>query len=464
MKKRPAATAHDLPKVPSVFKVLGPSFLLLGLALGSGELILWPSLTATHGMGLIWGALLGISLQYILNTEVMRYTLYWGESVFVGLRRISILLTLWYILSTVIPWSLPAFASLSASIITHVFPSLSHQGVAIVLLLLTGIFLTSRRSVYATLEKYQKTALLVGIPFMLFLLILIAQPADYQSLFRGLAGMGDGWWLLPSNIVLTTFIAACAYSGAGGNLNLAQSYYIKEKGFGMGAYLPKLSTFFTGSHTQVMPLTGATFPKTSLNVKRWDSWWRLITLEHGLVFWFLGFVSIAALALLAASTVYGNHVESSGLSFLFFEATAIGLQTHPILGSLFVLVSALFLFSTQLGVYESASRIISENIVLLGGVSQKKKVHLGKHFSYVVWGLVGLGITVYVAGFQEPKALLTFSALLNAGAMLSSFLFILLLNARRLEPRYRPSWIRTLLMLVGAVFFGVLLCLLFFQT
>src|SRR3989338_5726921 len=96
----------SLKSPPSIWKTLGPSFILLGLALGSGELILWPYLTANYGLGLLWGGLLGISFQYVLNTEAMRYTLAWGESVFVGLRKLSILIPVWYIISTFIPWSL----------------------------------------------------------------------------------------------------------------------------------------------------------------------------------------------------------------------------------------------------------------------------------------------------------------------------------------------------------------------
>jgi len=69
---------RNLPTPPSIVRTLGPSFILLGLALGSGELILWPYLTAQYGLGLLWGGLLGITLQFVLNTEAMRYTLAWG--------------------------------------------------------------------------------------------------------------------------------------------------------------------------------------------------------------------------------------------------------------------------------------------------------------------------------------------------------------------------------------------------
>jgi len=95
---------QNLPNSPSLLKSIGPSFILLGLALGSGELILWPYLAAKWGMGLMWGALLGISFQFILNTEVMRYSLAWGESVFVGFRRLSKWLPLW--LRLTLPWKL----------------------------------------------------------------------------------------------------------------------------------------------------------------------------------------------------------------------------------------------------------------------------------------------------------------------------------------------------------------------
>lgn len=81
MPAQSAKTTLSLPAAPSLWQALGPSFVMLGLALGSGELLLWPYLASQWGLGLLWGALLGISLQYVLNTEVIRYTLVWGESV-----------------------------------------------------------------------------------------------------------------------------------------------------------------------------------------------------------------------------------------------------------------------------------------------------------------------------------------------------------------------------------------------
>ena len=77
----------SVPAAPALKHLLGPSFILLGLGLGSGEVILWPYLTSNYGLGIIWGAILGITFQYFINMEISRYSLCHGESIFVGFAR-----------------------------------------------------------------------------------------------------------------------------------------------------------------------------------------------------------------------------------------------------------------------------------------------------------------------------------------------------------------------------------------
>src|SRR3989304_10620308 len=91
---------EKMPEAPSFRKLLGPSFILLGLGLGSGELILWPYLTSNFGMGIIWGAVLGLTLQFFINMEIERYSLVHGESIFVGFARKLKVAPFWFIIST----------------------------------------------------------------------------------------------------------------------------------------------------------------------------------------------------------------------------------------------------------------------------------------------------------------------------------------------------------------------------
>lgn len=443
---------------PSLWRSIGPSFILLGLALGSGELILWPYLAATWGLGLMWGGLLGISLQYILNTETMRYTLARGESVFVGFRKLSIFWPVWFILSTFIPWSLPGFSSASSQILNGFLGLNAERIIAIALLLLTGTILTAGKTLYRTMELFQRTIIMIGLPILFGLSMYLTSRTDWVDLAWGLIGRGDGFWFFPPGIAIASFLGAFAYSGAGGNLNLAQSYYIKEKGFGMGAYREKISSLLRGG-SKPIHVEGQLFANTPINRRRWEQWWRLVSTEHFIVFWTLGFISIAVLAVLAKRLAYGlPHGED--LAFLYQEASMISHLTSDFFGTLFLLLAAIMLFSTQVGVLESSSRIISEN-VLLFSYRPGKKFNLSLGFYAALWGQILLGIIILLSGFQQPRFLLTLGAVLNGAAMMIAFPLVLWLNSRQLPRFIQPhAWRRAGLLaefVFFVIFFGILL-------
>lgn len=444
----------SLPTPPTLRKTIGPSFILLGLSMGSGELLLWPYLAATYGLGLLWGAVIGVSLQFILNTEAMRYTLAWGESVFVGFQKLHPLLPVWFIFSTLIPWSLPGFSSATAQILHSLFPALSETFFAIVLLLLTGLILSSGTSLYKTMERFQKFILFFGLSFILLVTLLMTQWQDWAAAGKGLVGVGENWWLLPPGLALATFLRAFAYSGAGGNLNLAQSYYIKEKGFGMGKYMGKISALFSVKKSKVA-LFGQHFVHSHENARLWRAWWRLINQEHAIVFWGLGLFSIILLSTLAYSTAFGR-TTSVGLDFLYFQAKTIGKETLAVFQPIFLLVASSMLFASQTGILESSSRIISENALLATNM-KKQNVAIGNWFYLALWTQIGLGIFTYLVGFRQPLALITVAAILNAVAMMVSFVLLFFLNRRHLLGHYQPRRLRQVLLLSAALFFGLLL-------
>jgi hypothetical protein len=443
-----------LPQPPTLRKTLGPSFILLGLSMGSGELLLWPYLAATYGLGLLWGAVIGLTLQFVLNTEAMRYTLAWGESVFVGFQKLHPALPIWFIFSTLIPWSLPGFSSATAQILHTLFPPISETFFAIALLLLTGLILSSGSSLYKTMERFQKFILFFGLSFIFFITLLMTRWQDWVVASKGLVGIGENWWLLPPGLALATFLRAFAYSGAGGNLNLAQSYYIKEKGFGMGKYMGKISALFS-SKKQKVDLFGQHFAHTKDNARLWKHWWQLINREHMIVFWGLGLLSIIVLSTLAYATSFGQ-TTGTGLEFLYFQASTIGKQTLPIFHPIFLLVGASMLFASQTGVLESSSRIISENSILATHLKHKK-VALASWFYIALWTQIGLGIVTYLIGFRQPLALITLAAILNAIAMMVSFALLFLLNRQHLLRQYQPHRNRKIILIVATVLFGFFL-------
>jgi len=67
--------------------LIGPGFLMGAMAIGGGEWLMGPIITARFGAGLLWLALLALLSQLIYNIEISRYTLYTGEPIFTGKFR-----------------------------------------------------------------------------------------------------------------------------------------------------------------------------------------------------------------------------------------------------------------------------------------------------------------------------------------------------------------------------------------
>lgn len=445
---------RDLPPPPKFIKLIGPSIILLGLGLGSGEVILWPYLVSNWGLGIIWAAVVGITFQFFLNMEIERYAVVCGESVFVGLARKFRFIPVWFILSTFLGFGWPGIIAASAKIFSSVFKTPHFDWLAIFFLLIIGLILSLGPVLYKTVERFQKVVLSVGIPLIIIISCMVANRLDWAMLAKGIAGVGEGYHFLPASIPLFTFLGALAYAGAGGNLNLAQSFYVKDKRYGMGYYAGRITSLFT-EKPEPVTLEGTTFKTTPNNLKNFANWWRLINLEHLLVFWGTGLFTILMLALLAYAATYGSSGNAAGIQFILNQATRVGLITLPFIGTLLLLIAGLTLFGTQFTVMDATSRIISENIIL----TSPKKIavkHLPKIYYCVLWFQILFGIGVFLVGFSEPITLITLGAVANAVAMFSYILLIAWLNRKTLpEPVRIPFW-RMLILVVGWLFFGIL--------
>ena len=441
-----------MPPAPRLAKILGPSFILLGLGLGSGEIILWPYLTSNFGMGIIWGAVLGITLQFFINMEIERYSLVKGESIFVGFARKFRGLPYWFILSTFFAWIWPGIIAASAKLLGSLVGIADTRYIAILLLLAIGGILTLGPILYKTVEKIAMFLIVFGVPGIFVLTLFLAEKTDWVALANGLIGRGEGYLLLPAGIPIASFLAAFAFSGAGGNLNLAQSFYIKEKGYGMGKFSGRITSILTGK-VESIKLEGARFEMNKENLNKFKDWWKVVNLEHLLIFWATGAFTICLLGLLAYSTAFGATTPAAGINFVLYEAAAIAQQTLPVFGTLFLLIGGVMLFSTQMTVLDATSRIMSENLLILKRRSWEAK-SLPKIYYSFLWAQIAFGVVIFLLGFGEPLLLLTLAAVINAGAMFVHIALTLILNLTRLEKEVRPSLIRISMMVFSLLFFG----------
>lgn len=439
----------DLPSPPKFSKLLGPSFILLGLGLGSGELILWPYLVSNWGMSIIWAAVLGVTLQFFVNMEIERYALARGESVFVGFAKKLRILPYWFILSTFFAWIWPGIIATSARLFAGVFGISNVNLLGIILLVLIGIILTLGPVLYKTVERFALILISVGVPVILLLTLFIAKSTDYKDLLSGLTGFMQG---LPTGLPIATFLAAFAFAGAGGNLNLAQSFYIKEKGYGMGKFGGKITSILTGKK-QDLKIEGQVFEKNSDNLSKFKKWWILVNWEHFLVFWLGGVVSILMLSLLAYATTANLTTPGAGIEFMIYESIQVAKYTAPFLGIFFLLIAAVMLFNTQLTVLDATSRIMAENLL----ISQENKwsgSHLPLIYYTFLWAQIIAGVIVFLFKFSQPLTLLIISAVLNAFSMFVHIGLTMWLNKTSLYKEIRPSMLRIAVMFFAFCFFG----------
>ncbi len=443
------------PKPLPIKKLIGPSFIILALGLGSGEVILWPYLTSNYGLGIVWGAVLGITFQYFMNMEIERYALAMGESVFVGISKIFRWAAYWFIISTFIGFGLPGIVAASAQVIGYIFGIEQFKWIAIAFLLLIGFILSAGKTVYGMMEKITKTIIIIGVPFIFILTIVLATRADWSLLLAGMAGHGDGYKFLPEGIAIATFLAAFAYAGAGGNLNLTQSIYIKEKGYGMGKYAQKITSLFSAKkNTQKIKLEGETCELNKTNIMRFKQWWIKINIEHLIVFWFVGALSMLLLMLLAYTTTFGLESNAEGIQFVINEGMIIGSRLTPIVGTLFLIVVGVMLFQTQLGIMDSTSRIMAENVAIKKLKDKQDSINLSKIYYTFVWVQIAFGILLFLFNIYEPKTLIILGAVINAVAMFVHIGLVFILNHKILPKPFRPGWIRKIIMTIIFLFFG----------
>ncbi len=444
---------NTVPEPPSSFlKLIGPSFILLGLGLGTGELILWPYLVANWGLGIIWGALIGITIQFFLNMEIERYSLVNGESIFVGFARLNKYLPIWFIISTSLAWSWPAFSTASATVLTF-FGVENASFVAILMLIIVGLILTLGPTLYKTVETVEKVLILISVPVIIFIAIIVIKLTHLESLLLGLLGVGDGYVYIPTNeeskFPLMTFLAAFAYSGAGGNLLLAQSFYVKEKGYAMGKYAGKITSLITGK-AEKLELEGTTFQVNEAELTKFRKWWNIATKEHLFVFWGMGLFTMLLLATISYASVYGVAGNHKDIDFLFNQAGVINLKTGFI-GSILLLITSIMLFSTQLSVIDGASRIISENVAIL----IKDKINVSKMpiiYYSAVWALIIFGISILLVGVKQPQYLIVIGAVINAVCMFVLSGLLNPVNSRFLPDQVQaPKWRKMLIWIIFLV-------------
>jgi hypothetical protein len=442
----PAPGLRELPRPVPLRRMIGPSVILAGLSIGSGELMLWPRLTGEWGFTLFWACWLGVTIQYFLNMEIERYSLATGESAVVGFVRLWWAFGPIFFVCATVPWIWPGWATGAATLL-HWEWGLPVTATAIAGLVLCGVVLSVGPVVYRTIELIQ--LVLVGTIFVLLVTLAVAlvRWETVALLVRGALRFGT----IPDGVDLPVLLGALAFAGAGGSVNLAQSNYIKDKGYGMGSWIGRITSPFTGREEAASEV-GCVFPDDPESLSRWRVWWRRSNVEQFVSFYLLCLLSLALFCLLAATLLEPGAALGADLEFLRAEAVAIEDRFGAAGRLCFLGMGVAVLFSTELALLDAVARVTAD--LLKVGPLRGRGVSLSQLYAGVLWGLIATGIAILFSGFDRPFLLIVVSASLNGFVMFLYSGLLLWLNVRCFHGPLRPHPVRMAALAFSFAFFG----------
>ncbi|RIQ33651.1 Nramp family divalent metal transporter [Jiangella rhizosphaerae] len=450
----PPPGLQHLPEPPSsTARIVGPGIVAAGVGLASGEFILYPYIASQVGLVFVWAALVGLVTQYFLNMEIERYTLATGETALTGFSRFWRRWGLVFAILTYFANLWPGWATSSATLVTYLWGG-NATWIAVGMLVSIGLILSLAPVVYTALERIQ----MLKVAAVLLLIIVGGVFAVTADAWRGTADIVTSPRLPYEELGFAVLLGALAFAGAGGGQNLCQSNWIRDKGFGMGAYVPRIESPVTGQ-PEAAPGTGFVFEPTADNLDRWRRWWRFANIEQLTTFVLITFVSITFMSLLAYSTVFGLPDLPDDIGFLQVEGEQLKDAVGDWFGALFWFIGALSLYAAALGIVDYTSRLAAD-VLKTSYLPRVKESHL---YVGLVWGLVAIGILVLAAGLDQPLVLVVIAACVGGFMMFLYSGLLILLNRRSLAPEIRPARFRVGALVWAFLLFGVLSALTIWQ-
>lgn len=180
--------------------LIGPGVVLAGTSIGTGEWLFGPAVSAQYGASLFWLALISIVLQGFANLMFMRYAIYCGEPVNVGILRTWPGPTMWIVffavldLTAIFPYNASnAAVPLAAAILgrlPHADDALLVRVLGISIFLLAFVPLIFGGTVYRMLEKVMATKLVVVLGYLSIIAVTMVSAPVVWDVVTGFVSFG----------------------------------------------------------------------------------------------------------------------------------------------------------------------------------------------------------------------------------------------------------------------------------
>lgn len=488
----PAWNTGELPDAPrwsgkKWASLIGPGLLSAGAAIGGGEWLMGPVVTAKYGGAILWVTTLSILGQVVYNIEISRYTLYTGEPVMIGKFRTLPGPLFWlfvYLLldfSAVFPYQAASAATPAASIVNGQLPDPQNVAsdktllwiLACVLFLLTAVPLVLPGKIYTVIKWIMTFKVVTVFSFLLFMVFLYTSAPTWLQIASGFLQFGSvpveggrtenlfvalfsgGGFPKLDTTAIGALAAYAAIAGIGGLKNMTISNYTRDQGWGMGAQVGAIPSIFGGRAIELSHV-GTVFPVTDDSLPRWRRWIAHVSREQWAI-WAVGSLVGVALPAMLSVEFIPRGKEAGDWAMAGMVADGVQARMGGILGSLYwymLMICGLLILLPN--TCADADGSVRRWVDLFWTSSQKLRAWNPKDINrlyffvlaaYLVLGLVLLSIT-------RPRGLITVYGCIANFALGFSCWHALAVNLTLLPPELRPRWTsRIAMVLSGAYFF-----------
>jgi hypothetical protein len=490
----PRWNVADLPEAP-VFQVkdlwnfLGPGLLMGGAAIGGGEWLLGPKVTAIYGGGLLWLATLSILGQILYNVEISRYTLYTGEPIFTGKCRtlpgpmfwVAIYLALDF--GSVFPYLAASAATPLVTMYLGKVPDPAvHgtflRGLSLAIFLLALLPMIFGGKVYNSLKAVMTFKIVVVMGFLLVLAFFYSHAATWVEIFSGFFKFGqmpvgkdggldnlfvslwEGRGIPEIDLSMAAFLSGLvAISGQGGLSNTPISNYTRDQGWGMGSHVGAIPSLVGGQKIQLSHV-GTVFVPDSVSLPRWKSWYRHVVRDQMLVWGPACFFGLALPSMLSVEFLKRGSDPGSDWTISVMTANGVrdraGGQIGEVLWFMTLFCGFVVLAPSMASTIDGFVRrwvdVFWTASKYLHSLKPEKikTVYFGVLSCYALFGIIMLAFV------PSPATLIKIATSIYNFALGFSCWHVVVLNSVLLPKPLRPNWaVRIGLSLVGLFFWCV---------
>ena len=457
------------PKGLAWIGTVGPGIIVLGASIGSGEFLLGPAAFVQYGLTLLWVTGVAAFLQTVFNTELMRYTLATGETIFTGYMRTRPHPTFWawvYSLLYFLQVGWPGWAGAAAGAIYFVFfgtlagPDAANTVyfISVGTFLVCAMILLIGRRIERTLEILNWILVVFILGGFFVLALFLVAPATWFATAAGFIGFDPqtvSFSFMPEGVDFFLIGAFAAYSGAGGIINVSLSSWARDKGYGMARVAGYIPSAVGGQRVNLVH-SGFIFTPNPESMRRWRGWWRIVRVDQWGIYFIGAILGMALPALLYVTFIpAGSDIRGLGVA----AALADALRVKGAFLSIFVaFLGAWILFKTQLDILDAMTRGVTD-ILWTGSKRLRAAKDVDVRVVYysvlavvVVWGIIAMRLT-------QPIILLQLGANMAGIVFIISSLHLLYVNTTMLPEELRPPLWRRVALVGVAVFYGAFVTL-----